>query len=82
MDVQQEDVDPMSFVKKNRANMAALVDWEITNQCISRVGLCLQVKLSQPWDADTVSPHFSSRLMRVVESIHDQDFDELVDKVF
>ena len=63
------------------ANIAALIDREITNQGISRVGLCLQVKLSKPLDADTVSPHFCSRLMRVVEFIDDEHFDELVDQV-
>ena len=67
--------------QKNRANIAALIDKEITNQGISRVGVCLEVKLSKPMDADTVSPRFSSRLMRVVESIDDEDFHELVDQV-
>ena len=71
----------MSFVMKMRSNTAALIHTEITNQGISRVGLCLQVKLSKLLEADTVSPHFSSRLMRVVVSVDDNDFDELVDQV-
>ena len=49
LDVQQKVVDPMSFVMKNRANNARLIDREITKQGISRVGLCLQVILSKPW---------------------------------
>ena len=31
LDVQQKDVDPMPFVMKNRANIAVLIDREITN---------------------------------------------------
>ena len=81
LDVQQKIVDPMSFVMKKCANTAALIDSEITNQGISRVGLCLQVKLLKPLDADTLFTHFSSRLMRVVESIDDEKFDELLDQV-
>ena len=65
---------------RNRATIAALIGWEITSQSISRVSLCLQVKFSIAMDADSVYPHFSSRLMRVVESIND-DFNELVDQV-
>ena len=48
----------MSFVTKNRAYIAAFIDRETTSQEKLRVGLCLQVKLSKPLDADTVSPPF------------------------
>ena len=43
LDVQQEGVDPFSFMMSNRSDIALLIDKELTNQGISRVGLCIQV---------------------------------------
>ena len=37
LDVQQKDADTMSFVMKNRANIAALIDREITNQFVFKL---------------------------------------------
>ena len=48
---------------------------------ISCVGLCLQVVLSKPCTDETVSPHFSPRLVRAVESIDNADLDELIDQI-
>ena len=81
LDVQTESVDPLAFIWSNRANIGLLIDQEITNQGIFRVGLCLQVVLSKPCTEETISPHFSSRLVRAVESIDNADLDELIDQV-
>ena len=81
LDVQTESVDPLAFIWSNRANIGLLIDQEITNQGIYRVELCLQVGLSKPCTEGTISPHFSSRLVRAVESINNADLDELIDQV-
>ena len=62
-----------------RSDIALLIDIEITNQGISRVGLCIQVVFSKPLDGEIVSPYFSTRLIPVVESIDECDLNELVD---
>ena len=81
LDVQQEGVDPFAFMMSNWSDIALLIDKEITNQRISRVGLCIQVVLSKPLDGENVSPCFSTRLIRVVESIDECDLNELVDQL-
>ena len=52
LDVQQEGIDPFAFMMSNRSDIALSIDKEITNQGISRVGLCIQVVLSQPLDGE------------------------------
>ena len=47
LDVQQEEVAPFAFMMSKQFDFALLIDKEITNQGISRVGLCLQVVLSK-----------------------------------
>ena len=81
LDVQTESVDPLAFIWSNRANIGLLIDQEKTNRGLSRVGLCLQVVLSKPCTDETVSPHFSSGLVRAVESIDNADLDELIDQI-
>ena len=66
----------------NRSDIALLIDKEITNQGISRVGLCIQVVFSKPLDGENVFPYFSTRLRRVVESIDECDLNELVNQLF
>ena len=81
LDVQAESVDPLAFIWSNRTDIGLLIDHQITNQGISRVGLCLQVVLAKPCTDETISPYFSSRLVRAVESIDNADLDELIDQV-
>ena len=78
LEVQQEGVDPLAFMMSNRSDIALLIDKEITNQGISRVGLCIQVV---PLDGENVSPCFSTRLIRVVESIDECNLNELVNQL-
>ena len=80
LDVQQEGVDPFAFMMSNRSDIDILIDKEITNQCISRVGFCIQVVFSKPVDVENVSPYFSTRLIRVVDSIDECDLNELLDQ--
>ena len=79
-DVQQEGVDPFAFMMSNRSDIALLIDKEITNQGIPRVHLCIQVVLLKPLDGENVSPCFSARLRRVVESIVECNLNKLVDQ--
>ena len=65
----------------NRSDIALLIDKEITNQEISRAGLCIQVVLSKPLDGEIVSSNFSTRLKRVLESIGEGDLNELNDQL-
>ena len=81
LDVQQEGVNPFALMMSNRSDIALLIDKEITNQGISRAGLCIQVVLSKPLDGESVSPCFSTRPIRVVKSINECDLNELVDQL-
>ena len=81
LDVQIESVDPLAFIWSNRVNIGLLIDQEITIQGKSRVGLYLKIVLSKPCTEEIISPHFSSRLVRAVESIDNADLDEMVDQV-
>ena len=81
LDVQQEEVDPFAFMMSNRSVIALLIDKEITNQGLSRVGLCIQVVISKLLDGKNVSPYFLTRLLRVVESIDECDLNEMVDQL-
>ena len=80
LDVQQEGVDLFPFMMSNRSGISLLIDKKIFNQGLSRVGLCIQVVLSKPLDGEKVSSCFSTRLIRVVESIDECDLIELVDQ--
>ena len=81
LDVQQERVVPVAFMMSNRSDIALLIDKEVIKQGIARAGLCIQVVPSKQLDRENVSPYFSTRLMRVVESTDECDFDELVDQL-
>ena len=78
LDVQQEGVDHLAFMMSNRSNIALLFDKVTINQGTSRVGLWIPVVISKPLDGEIVSPYFSTRLLRVVESIDRCDLNELI----
>ena len=57
MDVQQERNNPVAFMMSNRSDIALLIDKKITNQEISRLGLCIRVVPLKPLDGKIVSPY-------------------------
>ena len=81
LDVQEEGVDPFAFMMSHRSDIALLIDKKITNQKISRVGLCIQAVHLKPLDGENFSPCFSTRLKSVVESIDECNLNELVDQI-
>ena len=74
-------MDPLAFKRSSVVLSGLLIDKEINQKGIFRVGLCLQAILSKLRTEEITSPHFSSRLVRVVESIDNADVDDSFERI-
>ena len=80
-DFTSQTVDPFAFLIGHIGEIISFINDKLSNVHMTRVGLCMQVKLVKPLTGETTEPFFNTVLLSLAQVVTEDDVYNLIDQI-
>ena len=74
-------MDPFAFLIGHIGEIISFINDKLSNVHMTRVGLCMQVKLVKPLTGETTEPFFNTVLLSLAQVVTEDDVYNLIDQI-